>query len=108
MLLTFLKREGDTKVAQAIDAEWKRKILKIHANYKREITIDAEGIKDKEAIYALYGSALIGLVLTTEFLFAFQLGDGDIIKVSENGAENVIEADKILGTETHSLSKTES
>lgn len=108
MLLTFLKREGDTKVAQAIDAEWKRRILKIHTNYKRETTLDAEGIKDKEAIYKLYGSTLIGLVLTKEFLFAFQLGDGDIIKVSESGVENVIEADKILGTETHSLSKLES
>lgn len=108
MLLTFLKREGDTKVAQAIDAEWKRRILKIHTNYKRETTFDAEGIKDKEIIYKMYGSTLIGLVLTKEFLFAFQLGDGDIIKVSESGAENVIEADKILGTETHSLSKTKS
>ncbi|MCM1181559.1 MAG: protein phosphatase 2C domain-containing protein [Clostridium sp.] len=108
MLLTFLKREGDTKVAQAIDAEWKRRILKIHANNKREIFLDAEGNKDKDAIYRLYGSTLIGLVLTKEFLFAFQLGDGDIIKVSETGIQNVIEADKILGTETHSLSKTES
>ena len=108
MLLTFLKREGDTKVAQAIDAEWKRRILKIHTNCKRETIFDAEGIKDKEAIYKLYGSTLIGLVLTKEFLFAFQLGDGDIIKVSESGADNVIEADKILGTETHSLSKPES
>ena len=101
LLLTFLKREGDTKVAQAIDAEWKRRILKLHSKYKREI------IPDKEAIYRMYGSTLIGLVITKEFLFAFQLGDGDIIKVSEMGVQNIIEADKILGTETHSLSKAQ-
>lgn len=108
MLLTFLKREGDTKVAQAIDAEWKRRILKIHANCKREVISDAEGNKDKESIYKMYGSTLLGLVITNEFLFAFQLGDGDIVKVSDTGVQNIIEADKILGTETHSLSKAES
>lgn len=108
MLMTFLKREGDTKVAQEIDKEWKRRILKIHSKYKRDIILDAEGNKDTDAIYKLYGSTLIGLVIAKEFLFAFQLGDGDIIKVSEMGVENVIEADKLLGIETHSLSKTES
>ena len=108
MLLTFLKREGDTKIAQEIDAEWKRRILKIHSNNKREVPSDAEGKKDKAAVYRLYGSTLIGLVIAREFLFAFQLGDGDIMKVSEKGVQNVIEADKILGTETHSLSKAES
>ena len=107
MLLTFLKREGDTKVAQAIDAEWKRRVLKAHSGSKREIPLDEEGNKDKAAIYKLYGSTLIGLVITKEFLFAFQLGDGDIMKVSGKGVQNVIEADKILGIETHSLSRTE-
>lgn len=107
LLLTFLKREGDTKVAQAIDAEWKRRILKIHSKCKREIILDAEHNKDKEAIYKMYGSTLIGLVITKEFLFAFQLGDGDIVKVSEMGVQNIIEADKIMGTETHSLSKAQ-
>ncbi len=108
LLLTFLKREGDTKVAQAIDAEWKRRILMIHANCKREVVPDDEECKDKEAVYRMYGSTLLGLVITNEFLFAFQLGDGDIIKVSETGVQNIIEAEKILGTETHSLSKAES
>ena len=107
MLLTFLKREGDTKVAQAIDAEWKRRVLKAHSASKREIPLDEEGNKDKGAIYKLYGSTLIGLVITKEFLFAFQLGDGDIMEVSGKGVQNVIEADKILGIETHSLSRTE-
>lgn len=108
LLMTFLKREGDTKVAQEIDAEWKRRILKIHSRHKRDVVTDAGGNKDIEAIYKLYGSTLLGLVIAKEFLFAFQLGDGDIIKVSEAGVENVIEADKLLGIETHSLSKTES
>lgn len=108
LLLTFLNREGDTKVAQAIDAEWKRRILKIHTNCKREVVLDADLNKDKGAIYKMYGSTLLGLVITKDFLFAFQLGDGDIVKVSEAGVQNVIEAERILGTETYSLSKDQS
>lgn len=108
MLFTFLKREGDTKIAQEIDAEWKRRILRLHAKCKREIPLDERQNKDREAVYKLYGSTLLGLVITEEFLFAFQLGDGDIVKVSESGVYSVIEPDKILGTETHSLSKPES
>lgn len=108
MLFTFLKREGDTKIAQEIDAEWKRRILRLHTRCKREMPLDENRNKDKGAVYKLYGSTLLGLVMTEDFLFAFQLGDGDIVKVSENGVYPVIEADKILGTETHSLSKSES
>lgn len=108
MLFTFLKREGDTKIAQEIDTEWKRRILRLHTRCKREIPLDADNNEDKEAVYKLYGSTLLGLVITEQFLFAFQLGDGDIVKVSDNGVYNMIEADKILGTETHSLSRGES
>ncbi len=108
MLFTFLKRESDIKIAREIDTQWKHRILKLHTRCKREVPLDGSGNKDKEAIYRMYGSTLLGLVLTREFLFAFQLGDGDIIKVSEEGVCNIIEADKILGTETHSLSKNES
>lgn len=108
MLFTFLKREGDTKLAQEIDAEWKRRILRLHTKSKREIPPEAEQDKKKEAVCKLYGSTLLGLVLTEDFFFAFQLGDGDIVKVSENGVYHIIEGDKILGTETHSLSKAES
>ena len=108
LLFTFLKREGDTKIAQEIDAEWKRRILRLHTKCKRDIPLDEKQNRNIEAVYQLYGSTLLGLVITEEFLFAFQLGDGDIVKVSESGVYSVIEADKILGTETHSLSRAES
>lgn len=108
MLFTFLKREGDTKIAQEIDVEWKRRILRLHTKCRREIPLDENRNKDREAVYKLYGSTLLGLVITEDFLFAFQLGDGDIVKVSESGVYSVIDGDKILGTETHSLSKAES
>ena len=105
LLLTYLNREGETRVAQAIDAEWKRRVLKAHANQKREVPRGAEGEKDKAAIYKQYGSTLVGLMITPVFLFAFQLGDGDISFVDEEGYTSLLEDEKILGVETHSLSR---
>lgn len=105
MLLTYLNREGDTKVAQAVDSEWKRRVLKVHTNNKRETSLRDDGEKNKQEIFKQYGSTLVGLMITPVFLFAFQLGDGDISYVDDNGFDQVLYAEKILGTETHSLSK---
>ena len=108
MLLTYLNREGDTKVAQAVDAEWKRRVLKVHTNQKREILLAEDGEKNKAEIYKQYGSTLVGLMITPIFVFAFQLGDGDISYVDQNGLDHLLEDEKILGVETHSLSKIDS
>ena len=53
----------------------------------------------------MYGTTLLGIVITRGFTFAFQLGDGDISYVDINGVKPVLESEKILGVETHSLSK---
>lgn len=108
MLLTYLNREGETKVAQAVDAEWKKRVLNVHKNQKREVPLTADGEKDKIEIYKQYGSTLVGIMITPIFVFAFQIGDGDMTYISENGVEQVLVTDKILGTETHSLSKEKS
>jgi serine/threonine protein phosphatase PrpC len=108
MLLTYLNREGDTKVAQAVDAEWKRRVLKAHTNHKREVPFTEDGEKNKVEIYKQYGSTLVGLMITPIFIFAFQLGDGDISFVDNNGFDHPLEDEKILGVETHSLSKIDS
>lgn len=34
--MTYLNREGEVKVAQAIDAEWKKRVWKAHLDNKRE------------------------------------------------------------------------
>ena len=108
LLLTYLNREGDTKVAQAVDAEWKRRVLKVHTNQKREVPLTEDGEKNKAEIYKQYGSTLVGLMITPIFVFAFQLGDGDISYVDQNGLDHLLEDEKILGVETHSLSKIDS
>jgi serine/threonine protein phosphatase PrpC len=101
-LHTFLNREGETKVAQAIETEWKRRVLKSHREKARE---PRESPDDNTIIYRQYGSTLVGLLLTPRFVFAFQLGDGDIVLLDDSGIEDVMpENDRILGVETHSLS----
>ena len=104
---TYLNREGELKVAKAIDDEWKRRVLKAHSDNKREKPVDEEGKTDKEAVYKQYGTTLIGMMITPTFIFAFQLGDGNIMYVDKDEVLPVIEAEKILGTETHSLCRAE-
>lgn len=106
--LSFLKQEGDLKIAQKIDYEWKRRIYKQHRRLKREVLTFPDGSANKEAIYALYGTTLLGIFLTNDFVYAFQLGDGDITYVDNENVEPVIHADKLLGVETHSLSRKSS
>lgn len=104
-LLTYLNREGDTKVAQEVDTEWKKRVRKNHRDNQREVQLDENGEQNLQQIYSQYGTTLLGLMLTEKFVFAFQIGDGDIVFTSADGVEPVIKGDKILGVETHSLSK---
>ena len=104
-LLTYLNREGELTIAQDIDAEWKRRVWKAHIDNKREKPLDDNGEIDKAAVYKQYGTTLLGLFITERYIFAFQLGDGDMVYVDASGVQPIIEGDKILGTETHSLCK---
>ena len=107
-LPTYLNREGDTKVSQAIDMQWKRRVLERHRKNKREILKLENGEDDYSSVYKQYGTTLLGLLVTDNYVFAFQLGDGDICYVNETGLDLVIEPEKILGVETHSLSRENS
>lgn len=107
-LLTYLNREGDTKIAQAIDAMWKERVWKAHRDHKREKPLGEKNEVDKATVYKQYGTTLLGLLVTKSFIFAYQLGDGDILFVDQNTVQTVLEGDKILGTETHSLCKMNS
>jgi len=106
-LFTYLNREGDTTVARNIEAEWKSRIEIIHKNKGREMPLTNAGEIDKPKIWRQYGATLLGLVITPSFFFAFQTGDGDILYLCENTAENVVQSHKILGVEVHSLSDAE-
>lgn len=107
LLLTYLNREGETKVAQEIEFEWKRRVEIEHEENKRDILINSKNEPDISLVYSQYGTTLLGLVLMQDFFFAFQIGDGDIVFTTQTVVEPVIQGNKILGVETHSLSAKE-
>ena len=99
-LFAVLAREGGTKVARDVDIEWKRRVLELHAGEAREVLVD------ETDVYRQYGSTLVGLLVTPHFIFALQVGDGDVVFLDDSGCEPVVSDGKILGVETHSLSQS--
>ena len=99
-LMRTLNRDGDINISQKIDSEWKRRVC---FHYK-EANNTTQAI-DHEAIWRLYGTTLLGLVITPTFYFSYQLGDGDILIFFDSKAKYIIDNEKILGVQTHSLSR---
>jgi serine/threonine protein phosphatase PrpC len=104
-LVTFLNREGDMRFAQDICEEWQARVRKSFNKNKIESLLDEQGNTDWKKAYALYGTTLLGLLITDTFIFSFQIGDGDINIVTADEVSPLVEPEKFLGTETHSLSK---
>ena len=104
-LLTFLNRESEVKLARSIDETWKAKVLANHLKNKRPTPKTPSGKKDEKTIYRMYGTTLLGILITKTFVFAFQMGDGDMVLVNVVKADFLLEGDHLLGVETHSLSR---
>lgn len=108
-LFSLLNREGEiTRISKQIVGEWEKRILNHHRMERRAVPVKENGESDFGTVWKMYGSTLLGLFVTNGFIFSFQLGDGDINCVDGNGVSPVIESEKILGVETHSISKSNS
>lgn len=106
-LVTYLNRDGQLKFAQDICEEWQRRVREAFYKSKTEKPLNGDGSVKWTDVYRLYGTTLLGLLVTKAFVFAFQIGDGDIVLVDQDSISPVVETEKILGTETHSLSKVD-
>ncbi len=106
-LAAFLNREGDTRFAQDVCFEWQTRVKQSFYKDKDENYVNADGSYDWKKIYSLYGTTLLGMLITETFVFSFQIGDGDITLVTADTIGTLVESEKFLGTETHSLSKTD-
>ena len=94
-LRLFLSSNRLEILPKKIVQEWRRRVEVNH--YKKNRT--------EKFQYELYGTTLLGLLIVKDFYFAMQLGDGDILYVDRNESVNyLIEADRLLGTETYSIS----
>lgn len=106
-LITFLNREGDTRFAQDVCEEWQARVKQSFYKNKVEELIADDGTIDWKSVYSLYGTTLLGMLITDTFVFSFQIGDGDINLITGTGISPLVEPEKFLGTETHSLSKAD-
>ena len=104
LLPSYLNREGTMRFAQGIETEWKKSVLDAHTAMNMEMPLSEDGQENYAAVYRMYGSTLLGLMITDSYVFAFQIGDGDITFADSNGASYVVEGEKLLGVESHSLS----
>ena len=104
-LITFLNREGDTRFAQDVCEEWQARVKQSFYKNKVEELIADDGTIDWKSVYSLYGTTLLGMLITDTFVFSFQIGDGDINLITGTDISPLVEPEKFLGTETHSLSK---
>lgn len=106
-LITFLNREGDMRFAQDICEEWQARVKQSYYKNKEEGMLDDDGNIKWSSVFSLYGTTLLGMLITNTFVFSLQIGDGDINLVTKDGVFALVEPEKFLGTETHSLSKTD-
>ncbi len=106
-LIAFLNREGDMKFAQDVCAEWQSRVKQSFYKDKDESLLDADGNYDWPKVYSLYGTTLLGMLITDTFVFTFQIGDGDINLITSDDMSPMVEPEKFLGTETHSMSKVD-
>ena len=104
-LMTFLNREGDVRFAQDVCEEWQARVKQSFYKNKVEGITNEDGSIKWPSVFSLYGTTLLGMLITDSFVFSFQIGDGDISAVTKNVVEPLVEPEKFLGTETHSLSK---
>ncbi|MCR4922514.1 MAG: protein phosphatase 2C domain-containing protein [Lachnospiraceae bacterium] len=100
-LLMFLSREGEVKLSRTIENTWKEEVLDLHRREGRDME------PDRDQIIMMYGTTLLGLMITDSFVFSLQIGDGDILYIDKASVSPLIESDKLLGVETHSLSTRE-
>ena len=98
-LISFLNRDGKIAVPKEIELEWKKRVIEFDEHAERNSSNCALA-----SIFKLYGTTLLGLLITKKFIYAFQLGDGDIICVNQDEVSAVLDSEYLLGVETFSLS----
>jgi len=86
------------ELLRSIEENWKTSVEQHHNENKRENL-------SQEQLYIKYGTTLLGVLVTPEFIFCLQLGDGDILVVTKNKqVKFAIKKDEnLIGNETTSL-----
>jgi serine/threonine protein phosphatase PrpC len=113
--LSTIKRTAEERLPQLIARKWQDLIARDWQNHpfspdELDMLEKKAGIAARQAVEAkpeiAYGATLLSVAVTETFILYLQLGDGDILTVSETGqVERPVPKDeRVLGNETTSLS----
>lgn len=94
-LQCFLEKQGDL-LAKEVEVEWKKAVIRYHQKRYPQCPMETELVK-------LYGTTLLGVLITDTFIFSFQIGDGDMLLVYPGRVVPLAESEWIPGVETKSL-----
>ena len=96
-MLPNLRDHKDILVPKRIEAEWKKEVERIHAEAGREASPDAP------FPYILYGTTLLAVIAAGDFIFALQIGDGNMLFIDKKGARPILATPESVGEDTESL-----
>lgn len=103
LILAFRKLSPE-QVAKEVHKQWLDRVNRSYTQMlKKGLITEESNIMPAE----LFGTTLMGTVIGRDFIYAFQIGDGDISYIDDELVEHFIEPDHFLGTETYSLSNRE-
>lgn len=104
-LIHLLRQEESFYLSKHICKQWNKKV---ESSYEQIKQSDIENqVITPEFSTDLFGTTLLGLVVAHDFVFAMQIGDGDMVFVDNLGVQRILEPAKFLGVETYSLSNEE-
>ena len=94
-MLPDLPAHKDIRLPKLLEAKWKDEIKKIHAEKEREML--------EPFPYILYGTTLVAVAATQKFIFALQIGDGNILMIDKENSRPVLAVEENVGEDTESL-----
>jgi serine/threonine protein phosphatase PrpC len=89
-MLPNIAAHKDIKLPRLIESTWKEYIEKIHSS-------------EESFSHMLYGTTLIAVAATDDFIFALQIGDGNILMVDKENARPILAVEENVGEDTESL-----
>jgi hypothetical protein len=95
-----LPAHKDIRLPKLIEQKWKDAVREIHTEKEREFS--------EPFPYILYGTTLLAVAAADDFIFALQIGDGNILMVDKDGnARPVLAVEESVGEDTESLCLTD-
>jgi len=99
-MLPNLADHKDIRLPKLIEAKWKEEIKKLHADRERE--------EFDPFPYIQYGTTLLAVAAAKDFIFALQIGDGNILMIDKGGnARPILAVEESVGEDTESLCLTD-